>query len=106
MSVKTSYEYADQIRKLAEYLDSIPVFELDYSYGDSLSFYAKTKFVAAVKAVGSGTKAYTDGEYGKLLFTPDNFPELALKIDRSAVCRKVVKFECDPLFSDDELEKL
>lgn len=103
---KTSRTYAQQLQRIAAFLESKPEFELDFTHGHLLSFYTKDNFVAAVKAIGSSTKKYGEGEYANLEITPVAFPELKLSIQRSSVCRKVVKFECEPLFSEEEVEAL
>jgi hypothetical protein len=110
-------ELSATLRSLADFLDSRPVFELESgmsiltsytekttSYG-YISFYDRDTFVAAVKAIGSATKHYTDGDYPKLEVVVDAFP-LKLSIARDKVCRKVVTFECDPLFSEEEVRNL
>lgn len=102
----TSRTYAEKLRRIATYLDSRDEFELDYEHSSSLSFYSKDKFVDAVKAIGSSKKTYGEGEYASLFVTPRAFPELKLSIQRDKVCHKVVKFECEPLFSGEELENL
>ena len=52
-----------------------------------ISFYARDKFVAAVKALGSSTKEYTTGDYPRLQVTARDFP-IKLSISRDTVCRK------------------
>lgn len=104
--IKNTRDYAAKLRRVADFLDSRPEFEIDWEFSEQLSFYSKDKFVAAVKALGSAKKTYTEGEHGNLIVTPEAFPEFSIRIQRSSVCRKVVKFECDPLFSEDEVEAL
>lgn len=102
----TSRVYAEKLRKIADFLDSRPVFELEYDQSKTISFWSKDKFVNAVKAIGNATKTYDEGEHSSLYITPVEFPDLKLSIMRSSVCKKIVKFECEPLFSDSELESL
>ena len=109
---------AAELHKLADYLekrsemqpDSL-TFHEDYvnkGITATLSFYAKEKFVEFVKTVGNATKVYTfpDKDYSQLKVTPENYPELNLTIARDKVCRKVTKYECESLFSNEELETL
>lgn len=109
MSMRT---LANTLREVAQYLDSVDDFELESIFvADNkgnlgIHFFSKEEFVKAVKAVGSSKKTYGEGEYGDLRVSPNSFPSLSLRIPRSAVCKKVVKFECEPLFSEAELEKL
>lgn len=107
-------ELAEALRNTATYLDTISPFdagsyamflEKKGTIGMSLDYYSKEKFVDAVKAVGSATKEYTEGEYSQLQVTAKAFP-LTVSISRDKVCKRVVKFECEPLFSNEELETL
>jgi len=109
---KNSRDLADRLRQVADFLDLRDVFKTEnggylssYDGKFGISFDSKEHFVAAVKAVGDAEKHYTDGDYPKLEVTADSFP-IKLSISRDKVCRKVVKFECDPLFSDAEVEAL
>ncbi len=70
-----------------------------------VNFYDRDKFVAAVKALGNATKKYTDGDYPKLEVTADAFP-IKLSISRDKVCKKTVTFDCEPLFSEEEVRSL
>ena len=108
-------ELAEALRDIATYLDTISPFDAE-SYaivsekkkgiiGVSIGYCSKEKFVDAVKAVGSATKEYTEGEYSQLQVTAKAFP-LTVSISRDKVCKRVVKFECEPLFSNEELETL
>lgn len=96
-----SHELAQKLRDAAEDLAQRPVFEIP-QYADpriSVSYYGdKEKFLAAVKALGSGKKVTSDYhvtfEHGML------HPF----INRDAVCRKVQeeKWECEPLLTPEE----
>lgn len=110
MKAKNTRELAEVLRQTANYLDSISSFELEGIFticGElpALSYYSKDKFVEAVKAMGNSKKAYDTGEFANLNVTAMEFP-FKVQISRDKVCRKVVKFECDPLFSAEELETL
>lgn len=99
-----SHEYAKQLRVLADFLDSKPEFETKCKLYAFFSYYEKDDFLAAVKAVGSGKKEFTDNEIQFLPVINDNFIHLRLTAPRSAVCRLVqeAKYECDPLLSPEE----
>ena len=109
MKYKDTRELAEVLRNTAAFLDSIDNFETDGLFcivdTPSLTYYERDKFVAGVKAVGDATKSYGSGEYANLNVTAKAFP-FKLTISRDRVCRKVVKFECDPLFSAEEIEAL
>ena len=109
-------ELAVELRIFADYLDSRPefnngtlIFFPKTTYGKqfmSLSYDDKSQFVEAVKALGNSTKKYTgDSDYAELKVRAKDYP-LEITISRDKVCRKVVKFECDPLFSEEEFEAL
>jgi hypothetical protein len=109
-------ELAVELRIFADYLDSRPefnngtlIFFPKTTYGEQymhMSYDDKPQFVEAVKALGNSTKKYTgDSDYAKLEVQAKDYP-LKINISRDKVCRKVVKFECDPLFSEEEIEAL
>jgi hypothetical protein len=109
-------EVAKTLRGFADFLDARPEFDTEgvvsflegYSKEEPhayINFYDKGKFVEAVKSIGNATKTYTDGDYPKLEVTADAFP-IKLSISRDKVCRKIVQFECDPLFSEEEVRSL
>ena len=106
-------EYAVELRKIADFLDSRPEFEIFLMILFTYSkFYAhasyddKQVFVAAVKALGDSTKKYTGNtDYSKLEVTAKAYP-LELSIPRDKVCKKIVTFDCEPLFSESEIEAL
>lgn len=108
----TSKEMAQRLRSLAEFLedrDSFPTecggFMSTYDGKFSISFDDKAKFVQAVKSIGNSVKHYTEGDYGRLVISAEYAP-IELTIYRDKVCTKKVTFECEPLFSEVELEKL
>ncbi len=106
-------EVAQMLRNFAAFLEDRPDFRVE---GDlSLmpgknpyffcKYYDKNTFVEAVKALGDCTKTYTDGDYSDLRVTAKNFP-IQLSISRDRVCKKEVKYICEPLFSTEEVESL
>lgn len=110
-------ELASAFRKAAEYLDSIEEFDAESCVAftqscktdiiyTSVGFWEKDKFVAAVKAVGNATKKYDENsDYPQLRVTPTAYP-LELSISRDKVCKKTVVYDCEPLFSEDEVNAL
>jgi hypothetical protein len=109
---KTSKELAQRLRQVAKFLEdhesfSVPIGAFISSYDGklSISMDSKEEFVKAVKIIGDADKHYTDGDYGKLVVSAKWAP-IELNISRDKVCKKIVKFECEPLFSNDEVEAL
>ncbi len=110
-------ELTEMLRKTADYLDSLEEFKMGSSITftsenktKSLTvfshFYDKENFVAAVKAVGNATKYYDDStSYPELHVTAKAFP-LEFSISRDKVCKKIVTYDCEPLFSEEEVETL
>jgi len=107
-------EAAVMFRNFAFFLDEHPDFKTGGTVSlmaDSkapyffISYYDKKIFVEAVKAIGDCTKEYTQGDYSSLHVTAKNFP-IKLSIPRDRVCKKIVTFDCEPLFSTDEVEAL
>lgn len=94
-------EYAVELRKVADFLDSRPEFELEvYEDGSKVfNFYDKKLFVDAAKALGNATKSYTS--YDDFCLTSKS-ANVVLSIARDKVCKKVVTFECEALFSPEE----
>jgi hypothetical protein len=102
----TSLEYAAKLKRIANFLESRPEFALDYETGPYIGFFSKDKFVAAAKALGDATKEFTEGDYAQFKLKSKLEPDVVLSISRDSVCRKVVKFECEPLFSAEEVDAL
>ena len=102
------------LRKAADFLSTVPEFDTDggaaivegckkvYVY---VHYYNRDNFVAAVKALGNVKKSYTSGDYPKLEVTAEAFP-ITLSIPRDKVCKKIITYDCEPLFSEDEVEAL
>jgi hypothetical protein len=112
-----SHEYAKKLHELADLLESRPDFKLpDYQRNyisqhgiDNFSYHGdKTGFLAAVKAVGSGTKL--PGDKDDFSFLACN-GLLRLTVYRTAVCRIVkpaqpAEYDCIPLLSQEEENSL
>ena len=103
----TSYEYAAKLANLAEFLNDRPEFELPgytTEFHEHLTYFNdKERFLKAVHALGSGTKAIVDDNVN---FRPsvDEGIVFQLSINRDRVCRKVqdAVWECEPLLSTEE----
>ena len=103
-----SHAYAAKLKELAEFLLSKPEFEtqgspLFYSYQ-----WTKEGFVAAVKALGEGTKEFSDTE---IKFNPTGGPKditMQVHAPRDKVCTlvKAAVWDCEPLLSVDELAEV
>lgn len=109
-----SKEYTEHLRTVAAALDAREEFEFDFAtifnhdakgINTTLNFDDKAQFVSAAKTIGAADKEYGEGEYANFQLVSKTLP-LKLSISRDKVCRKVVKFECEPLFSTEELAAL
>jgi hypothetical protein len=110
-----SHALAKHLQSIAKFLESRANFETDsiqsthYSEKSGLQtnihFYNKEKFTEAAKLFGNATKEFENGEYADFKLTSTTAP-ISLRIPRDKVCRKTVKFECEPLFSTEELNNL
>ena len=98
-------EAAKKLREIADFLDSRPTFSLEYFNPGFFSFYDKAQFVAAAKAIGDATKITEEGEYANFNLKSKHAP-ITLVIPRDRVCHKTVKYECEPLFTSEEMESL
>lgn len=112
----TTRELEVTLRSFADYLSAIPEFDVENCVsimGGSnatgpyvhVPIWDRDKFIAAVKTIGSSKKVYTDGDYAELQVTADAFP-IKLSISRDKVCLKTVTYDCEPLFSAEEVEAL
>ena len=109
----SSRELVNRFHQLADYLNSIEEFKLEagaylsnYNGQLSIRFDSKETFVKAVKAVGSASKKYTDSSTYPELIVNANHAPLEFSILRDRVCKKTVTFDCEPLFSEDEVAAL
>ena len=98
-------EAAKKLREIADFLDSRPTFSLEYFNPGFFAFYDKAQFVAAAKAIGDATKITEEGEYANFNLKSKHAP-ITLVIPRDKVCHKTVKYECEPLFTSEEMESL
>lgn len=109
--LKTSRELADRFRQLADALDRRETYNIDGGATVStdgklyLHFYDKAQFVIAVKGLGSAEKRYTSEPYSELQVSSKWAP-IVLYISRDKVCTKKVTYDCEPLFSPEEVSAL
>ena len=96
-------EYAVEIRKIADFLDSRPEFDIACDGAKLFYFWDKELFVKAAKALGDAEKKVTPSEEFQL---ESKHAKVILSIARDKVCRKVVTYDCEPLFSAEEVEAL
>lgn len=112
----TTRELERTLRHFANYLSNIPEFDIESCVSIMegsittgtyvhVPIWDRDKFIAAVKAIGSSKKVYTEGDYAELQVTADAFP-IKLSIARDKVCLKTVTYACEPLFSAEEVEAL
>lgn len=109
---KTSRTLALNLRKLADWLDSKPEFPvMDVVAGPPYQSYHGNKdaFIAAVRAIGSGTKG--KGVLDSYLrFEANTCPEgteYSLQVNRESVCTLIkpaqpAVYDCEPLLSQAE----
>ena len=98
-----SHDLATQLRQTADYLLSHPDFELAYEPSLYLGNYYsdKDKFIAAVRALGSGKKTWDREE---MQFEVNAPLTLYVRVLRATICRKVQdeKWECEPLLTSED----
>jgi hypothetical protein len=104
-----SHDYAQALRRAADFFLSRPAFDIDSDRVYSFSyfrFYDKEQFIAAAKALGTGKKAGDDRDIEFQIKAPGNV-EITISAPRSTVCRLIrpAEYDCDPFLSPDE-EKL
>lgn len=105
----TSFEYAARLRDLANWLETRPEFETETKVYMFLHYYDKEAFVAAVRAVGGGTKEFTEYD---IQYTPKTGLDdgIFVRVDapRNKVCRLVQEavWDCEALLEPEELEVL
>jgi hypothetical protein len=96
-----SHEYAQKLKETAEYLLSKPEFKVSYTTIYFGHYWDKDEFLTAVRALGAGTKKYSDAD---LTFSPASPSPIYLSINRSTVCKLVrqAEYECELLLSQEE----
>lgn len=117
-----SRQFAQHVRKVADFLDAQGEVDLDNAFisekipsvktrdeakefKTTFTFYAKEKFVAMAKLIGNATKNVGEGEFATFYLHSNKLP-ISLSIPRDKVCRKTVSYDCEPLFSGEELDSL
>lgn len=102
-----SHEYAKRQQEVSEYLLNKPAFDIP-NYMDRKEYlwymFEKENFVAAVKALGPGTKEIGT-EYVE--YHPDDAP-LYIKIERNAVCKLVrpAEYDCEPFLKPEDHKEI
>jgi hypothetical protein len=107
----TSHELAAKAQEIVNFLLSKQNFKVDggiyisSSRQSTISLYSKAIFTDAAKAIGNARKEVGEGDYADFSLISTEAP-LALTIARNIICRKVIKYECEPLFTADEISDL
>lgn len=105
----SSHEYAEELKKLAEFLLSRPAFNAHWGkLHETFYFYSnKEDFLAAVAALKPGKKEFTENEVQ--FFPTINSERIVLKLEanRTTVCKlvKPAEYDCQSLLDASE-EKL
>lgn len=101
----TSHDLALNLQKTAVWLlskESFPLSEFDAHSYQYLSFTKKEEFLAAVKAVGSGKKKFSDTEITFEVEAPWGIVKLTAR--RETVCRLIrpAEYDCASFLSPEE----
>lgn len=100
--MKEASEYVKKLRALADAIES-----LDKDLGlPQISHYVgrKEDVVEIIRALGGKWKKEViggDKEYACIVFQSENFP-LRITISRDRVCKKIVTYDCEPIFAPGE----
>ncbi|HLW51247.1 MAG TPA: hypothetical protein VKW06_00260 [Candidatus Angelobacter sp.] len=106
----TSHDLARALQQTAEWLLSRPSFQIEERFDamtwQSINFSQKDKFLAAVRAIGTGKKAFRPHEVEVKAEIPGG--RIYLKAPRDLVCRLIrpAEYECDPFLSPEEEKQL
>jgi hypothetical protein len=108
-----SHEYARCLQQFANFLLSRDAFELPWTTPTTfhhMTYYDpedKGRFIAAVKALGTGEKKFTEDHVEFIVNAPGT-DAFTIRAPRHVICRllKPAKYECDPLFSPEEVSQL
>lgn len=110
MTPKTKPEAISALRALADKLihldEDLPIEFTHFSIVQY--FYEKTKLTDFARAIGGKWKKVViggDEMYSSIHLQHETLP-LTLTIARDKVCRKIVKYECEPIFSPEEESEL
>ena len=103
-----SHEYAGYLKELAEFLLSKPNFKTDLEKAYLfIHVYKREELVAAVKALGAGTKEFKNDDFH---FKATTSEHLFVRVDapRNIVCRMVkpAEYDCEPILTPDEVAAL
>lgn len=105
-----SHEIARQLLQIADRLYSRPEFEVRDELSVRFFIYEKEKAIAALKAIGDFEKDYSDSYYFKAKVSAGS-AKFTIECPRTTVCKAVKKlkevddWECEPLFSESEVNE-
>src|SRR5581483_3112973 len=105
----TSHDYAVELRRIADELESRPEFDLpDYTrkaYVSFSYFSDKGRFISAVRALGSLSKDFSDKTYLRVSKSLGTTASIDMNVNRDSVCRLVreAEYECEPLLNAEEM---
>jgi hypothetical protein len=105
MSNEKNIEHAAKLRQLADVYDRAE----EFIPACGLTIFADTKesIVSVIRAVGGKFRKRSSGDNEHFLyFDSERIPGLSVNIWRDLVCRKIVRWECDPVFSADEEDEI
>lgn len=105
----TSHDYAKRLREAADFLESRPCFvvpDFDRRVFVCFNYYEREQIIAAVRALGTGKKNFTDDDISFEVVLP--CAKIIVNAPRLKVCRLIrpAEYECDPLLSPDEEKEL
>lgn len=103
----TNKEQAQRFRKLADRLEVIEDGVIDVEL-PSQYFFDKVKLAAAMRALGGAWDkkvCLPDSEHSYFEMVSRDYP-IRFSISRNAVCKKIVTFDCEPIFSPQEEKEL
>lgn len=109
MTPKTKEEAVKGLLEMAGRLDAMDKLPIDAHHFTVVGyFYSKESLVKALRDIGgSWTKEIMDAdkEYSRINMVHKTLP-IILVISRDMVCRKILRYECEPMFSPEEEAKL
>src|SRR6266700_2720063 len=103
MQAKTKEEYIQALRALADKLETVDLPKDLYNPYVSISWTCMTKEILTNvmrELGGKWTKSILGGDNNYSFFVLDSATlPIHLTISRDKVCKRIVKFECEPMFS-------
>jgi hypothetical protein len=103
----TNAEYADALEKIAERYRGCDDEEIEKP---KLHFFvtSKASVVSLIRMFGGTWTKRTDHDdstYARIRLESKTMP-LYIAVPRDSVCRRTVRFECDPLFSPEDAREI